>query len=326
MTRYFLGADVGATKTHVLIADETGQALGLGTGGPGNHQRVGYDGFRQALAEAAEQALARAKVAHDQIAGAGYGVAGYDWPSEREPTLKVIRSLGFSGPFEAMNDTPIGLIAGSEDGWGVAVVAGTGCNCWGWGRDHKRLGRVTGLGPQLGEAAGATDLVTRAIQAVAHQWIKRGPATRLTEAFLQYTGTPDLDTLLEELAEGRVTIDDRAAPLVFQVAAAGDRPAVEVIQWAGCELGELANAVIRQLELESLVFDVVLVGSLFKGGPLLIEPMRETVHALAPGARLVRLSAPPVIGAVLLGMERAGQEPTLAIRESLKRTAAEIAR
>jgi hypothetical protein len=64
--------------------------------------------------------------------------------------------------------------------------------------------------------------------------------------------------------------------------------------------------VIRQLGLESLEFDVVLVGSLYDGGPLLIETMRQTVHAVAPGARFMRLTAPPVVGGVLLGMEQAG--------------------
>jgi len=71
-------------------------------------------------------------------------------------------------------------------------------------------------------------------------------------------------------------------------------------------LGELANAVICQLDFAALEFDVILVGSMYDGGPLLIEAMRQTIHALAPRARLVRLTVPPVVGAVLLGMEQAG--------------------
>jgi len=94
----------------------------------------------------------------------------------------------------------------------------------------------------------------------------------------------------------------------------------ELIHWAGYELGELATCVIRQLEFEALEFDVVLVGSMFDGGLLLIEPMRQTIHALAPGARLVRLTVPPVIGAVLLGMEQAGMQPGAAVRETLARS------
>ena len=69
---------------------------------------------------------------------------------------------------------------------------------------------------------------------------------------------------------------------------------------------DLAVGVIRQLNFENLQFDVVLIGSLFNGGALLIDAVRRTVCAVARGAHLKRLSAPPVIGAVLLGMEQAG--------------------
>ena len=306
MSRYFLGADVGATKTHALIADEAGQAVGFGEAGPGNHEVVGYDGLTAALAVACTQALAAAGLAKEQIAGAGFGVAGYDWPSEREPTLRVIDSLGFRAPVEAVNDTTLGLLAGAAEGWGVAVVSGTGCNCRGWDRSRQREGMVTGHGLWMGEAAGASELVFKAVQAVAREWTRRGPPTQLTPAFLKHTGSNSLEEMLEKLGTGQIEIDAAAAPLVFQAAAAGDAVARGLVRWAGCELGELACAVIRQLEFEALAFDVVLIGSMFDGGPELIEPMRQTIHALAPGARLVRLTVPPVIGAVLLGMEKAG--------------------
>jgi hypothetical protein len=81
----------------------------------------------------------------------------------------------------------------------------------------------------------------------------------------------------------------------------------EVIDWAGRELGSLAVGVIRQLEFEPLDVEVVLVGGLYDGGPMLVEPMRQVIHQTAPRARMVRLSAPPVIGGVLLGAERAGR-------------------
>jgi N-acetylglucosamine kinase-like BadF-type ATPase len=306
MARYFLGADVGATKTHVVVADEAGQVRGFGEGGPGNHELVGYDGLAVALRLATGRALSCAGLTAAEISGAGFGVAGLDWPGEEEPTRQAIQTLGLSAPFAQVNDTILGLLAGSPEGWGVAVVSGTGCNCRGWDRSRKREGRVTGHGEWAGEAAGASELIGRALQAMAYEWTRRGPLTQLTPAFLQYTGARTLDELLEKVLTRQVAVDASAAPMVFRVAAAGDPVALAVIRWAGCELGEMANAVIRQLELEALDFDLVLVGSMYDGGPLLIEPMRQTVHALAPGARFVRLTTPPVVGAVLLGMEQAG--------------------
>ena len=82
-------------------------------------------------------------------------------------------------------------------------------------------------------------------------------------------------------------------------------------------MGELAKAVIRQLNFQSLKFYVVLVGSMFEGGQLLIGPMRETIQQLAPGARLVRLNVPPVVGALLIGMQAGGLQPTPEIRKKL---------
>jgi N-acetylglucosamine kinase-like BadF-type ATPase len=96
------------------------------------------------------------------------------------------------------------------------------------------------------------------------------------------------------------------APIAFRVAAEGDAVAQEVVRWAGHALADLAIGVIRQVGIEALAFDVVLAGSFFNGSPVLAEVMREAIQAVASGARLVRLTAPPVAGAVLLGMEMGG--------------------
>jgi N-acetylglucosamine kinase-like BadF-type ATPase len=323
MTRYFLGVDVGATKTHALIAGEDGQVVGFGEAGPGNHEGVGYDGLAAALRTAVAGALARAGISSDRIAGAGFGVGGYDWPSEREPTLRAICKLGLNAPLEAVNDAIIGLLAGAEEGWGVGVVAGTGCNAWGWDR-ARRAGRMTGMGWQMGEAAGAGELVDEAIRGIARDWSLRGPRTRLTRAFIECTGASDPEDLLEGITLDRYAVDASLAPIVFRVAAEGDAVARQVIEWAGQELGGLTNGVIRQLGFEALIFDVVLVGSLYDGGPLLIEAMRRTIHTVAPAARLVGLTVPPVVGGVLLGMEQAGLDGR-AVRRRLIETSQVLA-
>ena len=118
----------------------------------------------------------------------------------------------------------------------------------------------------------------------------------MTEALVELTGASDVTDLLQGLALKRYHLSAAAAPLVFRVAAAGDEVAQEIIRWAGRELGSLAVGVIRQLGFEELEFEVVLCGSLYKGSPALAEEMRATIHAVAPGARLVRLAAPPVVG------------------------------
>ena len=110
---------------------------------------------------------------------------------------------------------------------------------------------------------------------------------------------------------------------MFQVAAEGDPVARDLIIWAGRELGSLAIGVIHQLGFEALDFEVVLAGSFYNGSPLLMETMRETIHTVAPGAQLVRLTAAPVVGGVVLGMEQAGLNPA-PVRETLIQSTQEL--
>lgn len=312
---YFLGVDVGGTKCHALVADGDGRALGLGQAGPGNYEVVGWEGLRLALQKCVAQALESAAVGVEQIAAAGFGVAGYDWNGEREPTLEAIAALGLSCPVELVNDTVIALLAGASQGWGVAVIAGTSNNCR--GRDRQgREGRTTGCGSVFGENGGAAELLAQAVKRVAAAWARRGPETALTGAFCRLVGAAHAGDLLEGLYLRRYHLTPAAAPLVFETAAAGDPVAVDLLRWNGRELAGLAVGVIRQLEMEGQEFELILAGSLYDGSPDMVQALEEAVHAVAPAARLVRLDAPPVVGGVLLAMERAGIPPA-AVRPRL---------
>jgi N-acetylglucosamine kinase-like BadF-type ATPase len=271
----------------------------------------------QSMHSGMEQALRMAGLTKDEITGAGFGVAGYDWPSEIDATVSVIDRLGLKAPYKFVNDAVLGLVAGSEEGWGVVVVSGTGSNCRGWDREHKREGRVTGHGILMGEGAGGSELMHRCMQIIGYSWTKRLPKTALTDAIVAHVGAKDLEDLMRGYTTDEYHVGAEAARMVFRVAEEGDQIARDLICWAGTELGEMANAVIRQLEFENLAFDVVMTGSMFEGGPMLIEPMQKTIHKLAPKARFVRLTVPPVIGAVLLGIEASGMKVTSEIRKRM---------
>jgi N-acetylglucosamine kinase-like BadF-type ATPase len=307
--KLFLGIDTGATKSHALVADEHGRAVSLGRAGAGNWETVGWNGARAVLDDIISQATTRAGIERSDIAGAGFGLAGYDWPEDREPHVEIIRELlGSDLPFELVNDALVGLLAGTDAGWGVVVAAGTSCNCYGRSAVGE-IGRMTGSS-EFGEYAGAGELVRWAVQAVARAWSRRGPATLLSEALVAEVGASDVSDFLAGLMRGRYVIWAESAPVVFSVAAEGDHVALGLVRRAGRELGSLAIGVSRQLGITGMAFDVVLSGSFFNGSPLVQEAMAETIAIEAPEARLVRLDAPPVVGAVLLGMERVGMDPT----------------
>lgn len=317
---YFLGIDIGATKTAALIADENGNPIGAGQGGPGNHETVGFDGMESAVREAIAGAVSNANIQANQITGAGFGIAGFDWSAEETHMQTTINNLGLSAPYKMVNDVVLGLLAGTSEGWGVAVVSGTGCNCRGWDKEHKREGRVTGYGVLMGEGAGGSELIHHTMQILGYSWTKRLPSTALAKAFIDHVGAKDLEDLIEGYTKGHYPIVADMAPIVFQTASQGDMVAQSIVQWAGMELGEMAKGVIRQLNFEDLEFEIALIGSMFKSGEPLITPMRETVHTIAPKAKLIPAEVKPVVGALLLGMEAGGLMLTLNQRNQIKKS------
>ena len=319
---YFLGIDVGSSKTHALIVDESGRCVGFGKSGGGNHQGVGYERLGEVLQYSFISACRMAGISLRQIAGAGFGVAGYDFPSEHEAHLQAVASLGLSCPLEIVNDGWNGLFAGATHGIGVNVTAGSGVNCRGRGRQGQE-GRVVGNGVDFGEFGGAIEIVFRARQYVNYAWIKRIPPTRLTGIFLEATGARDEMDLMEGLSNNYYHLFPYLAIQIVDAARTGDHAALEVIHWSGRELAWLAISVARQIEMESDDVEIIQSGSVFEAGEILIGPMRKCIQEHCPGAKLVRLDGPPVVGPVLLGMEQAGFDG-YAVRSRMIQTAKEI--
>jgi len=322
--RYFLGIDVGSSKTHALIANEEGRCIGFGQAGGGNHQGVGYERLTEVLQKSFEGASQMSGVAKNQIVGAGFGVAGYDFPSEREAHLQTVSHLGLSCPMEIVNDGANGLISGTSNGIGVNVTAGSGTNCRGRGNNGKE-GRIVGNGITFGEYGGAIEIVYRAMQFVNYAWIKRTPPTKLTQIFLEATGAKDEPDLMEGLSHDHYHLFPYFAVEIMNAAREGDPSALEVIRWSGEELGWLAVSVARQIEMEDEEVEIVQSGSVFKAGELIIAPMRDVIRKHVPKAKMIRLDGPPVVGPLMLGMQMAGIDP-YPMRTRLIATAKELVR
>lgn len=300
--KYLLGIDTGSSKTHAVITSLNGQVLGFGQAGCGNYEVVGLEGFKIAIQNAVNEALHMAGADRNDIAAMGFGISGYDWPSEDPLMVEAIQSLGINCDFRFVNDVTIGLIAGASAGWGIAVDAGTGNNVR--GRDQKgRVGRITGNSFWLGEIGGGGEMVWLAQIAVTHAWTQRGPKTQLTQVFMDYAEVDSAFALIEGLATDIIHLPPMLAKEIFRIAAEGDAVAAEIINVSAHELASNVNAVIKQLNLQNQKFDLVLIGSIFKAGEQYISPFRQSVQSFAPGARLVKLSLPPVVGSVLLAAE-----------------------
>lgn len=323
-TRFYLGLDVGGTKTHALIADQAGHIRGMGRTGPGNWEVVGLEGTYHALAQALNEALTNAGLRVDDLSAAAYGMAGLDWPSDEERLRPVIQRLGVPGPSVLINDAYTALRAGSCDGYGVAVVASTGTTVAGRNRQGEHF-RTFGFSSKWGDFGGAMHIVWLATRAVGHAYIGRAQPTVLTDRFMNLYGVKDIPELVEGISRGLVEEPDgRLAPMVFGAAAEGDAVATQIVRCVGRELGKNAAAIAHRLGVVDEAFDLVMAGGVFRSSSkLLCHALLEPVQAIAPAVRPVKLRAAPAMGSVLLAMQAGGEQVTPEIWQRLSAEATE---
>jgi N-acetylglucosamine kinase-like BadF-type ATPase len=313
--RYYLGVDAGGTKTHALIADQAGHIHGAGRAGTGNWESVGLDGAARSLSHALDGALASARLQCADLRGAGYGLAGMDWPSDEARLTPILRQLAVPGPHALVNDAYVALRAGSDAGYGIAVISGTGVTVAGRNRAGEHF-RNFALGGEWGDFGSASDVVGLATRAVAFAHTGRGPATLLTERLVEHYQVRDTLELVERITRGQAAQPNgRLAPLVFATAAAGDEVARAVLIEAGQELGRNALAIARRLDMQDQPFDLVLAGGTFRDPYTLFrDALIEVVRAGAPQIQPAPLLCAPAIGGALLAMEAAGEAPGAEVR------------
>ena len=95
------------------------------------------------------------------------------------------------------------------------------------------------------------------------------------------------------------------APTVFATAMAGDPVARAIVDRLADELSTMAVALARRAHLVRREPEVVLAGSVFRTHDgAFHDRLRARIRSAVPGARVVPLAAPPVVGAALIGLDR----------------------
>jgi len=308
-TDVIVAVDGGNSKTDVAIVATDGRILSQARG-PGFSPHVygvrdsalGIERLvRQALLDAGTQ-LGPQHVAHT----AAY-LAGVDLTRERAQMLASIEDAHWSRTTTVDNDTFALLRLASIGGSGVAVVCGAGINCV--AVDGARTVRFPSLGPISGDWGGGLQLGISAMSAAARDADGRGEHTALTSAILEHFGVPDIIDLIEKLhfEEIEKTRLAELSPRVFDAAAAGDAVASALVARLADEVASYAVAALRRLGLTTENVPVVLGGSILAARhPALEVDIRRRILAVAPHARLLYITDPPILGAVLLGLDAVG--------------------
>ena len=306
--RLVLAADVGNSKTDLVLLRPDGALLAAVRGPTASHQAVGLDVGTGALLDLLARARSAAGLDPAARPGADVAVicaAGADLRRDVTRLTRRYEVEAVARTVVVRNDTHAALRAGTDAGWGIAVVCGAGINCLGV-VPGGREARFPALGPISGDWGGGEALGGAALAAAIRARDGRGPRTSLEGLVPRRFGLRrPLDVALAiyrgRLAEERVA---DLAPDVFAAAAGGDAVARAILDRQADEVVAMVGSVARRLRLARRRPDVVLAGGIFRAGDRpFFDRIRAGCQWAAPGSRVVVVDAPPVIGAALLALD-----------------------
>ncbi|WP_225844572.1 BadF/BadG/BcrA/BcrD ATPase family protein [Streptomyces sp. HPF1205] len=318
-----LAVDAGNSKTDVALVAADGTVLGAARGGGFQPPVVGVEAAVSALARIVERAAADAGLPAARAAAAGEPaaaplaehtsacLANADLPVEEERLQAAVHARGWANSTRVANDTFAILRAGVDAPRGVAVVCGAGINCVGMLPDG-RTARFPALGRLSGDWGGGAGLAEEALWYAARAEDGRGAPTALAAALPAHFGLTSMYALIEALHLGTVPGHRRyeLTPVLFATAAAGDPVARSLLDRQAEEIAAMAVVALGRLGLLEEEADVVLGGGVMAArDPYLMARLTERLATRAPMARTHVVTAPPVLGAGLLGLDRLAAPP-----------------
>jgi N-acetylglucosamine kinase-like BadF-type ATPase len=150
----------------------------------------------------------------------------------------------------------------------------------------------------------------------------RGQATPLNKQVPAYFGLEDAVSVLGAIYAGELAYNRlfELARVLLDAAAAGDVPAREAADTLADEVVTFVRAAVNRLGVAGEEVEVVLGGGIFETSDQNFhDRVAHGIRDAAPRAKLVRLDAPPVLGAALIGLDTLGAtaDAKLALRAQL---------
>ena len=286
-----------------MLLDSNGTVLGTARGPGSSPHRLGVEGSLDVL-EALVGKLG------GELRLAMLLLAALDFPDEEASYREAADRRGWASETVVGNDTFAVLRAGSDRGFGVAVVCGAGMNCLGVSPDGRTM-RFPALGRISGDWGGGDDVGMEALYAAARAEDGRGPETVLEQQVPQHFGRATPVELARALNDGGLERERLAelAPLVF-AAADEDAVAGAIVDRLADEVVSMVRALVTSLDLARDELDVVLGGGLLQAGSTrVLDRIVDGVREVGPGFAVRVAGHPPVVGAALMALDRIAAGP-----------------
>src|SRR6185437_15713421 len=263
-----LAVDGGNSKTDLALVGGDGRVLALARGPLSSPHHIGLDGSIGVLERLLERALhvARLWPVELPVAVGELLLAGVDFPSEEQALDEALAGRGWARRTIVGNDTFAVLRAGTDRGWGIGIVCGSGINCVGVAPDGRHA-RFPSLGAITGDWGGGYDVGLTAVVAAARSEDGRGPKTSLEHAVPAHFGLETPHALAEAVHRKRIEQArfTELAPVVFGEATR-DSVAAGIVERLATEIAALVRVALARLSLTEDAVEVLLGGGLVQTG------------------------------------------------------------
>jgi N-acetylglucosamine kinase-like BadF-type ATPase len=309
--RMVLGVDGGGTSTVAWLADVGGEVIGRGASGPSNAKAVGMESARRALDAAIGAAFDDAGIDPTAVEVACLGLAGFDRPDDRAVLTGWAGEVGLARRLVLVNDGDLVVAAGTPEGWGVGVIAGTGSIAVGRSPDG-RTARAGGWGHLIGDEGSAYMLVLDALRLVARRDDGRDPRPDpdpLTDRLCRALGVDRPSQVVTAIYAPSATRTRIAAmaPEVLAACDASPADAARLLGHAGASLAEIVAAVARSLGWPSGPLPIAAAGSFLLSATAVRRAMLDDLAARGYRPDLIPVPE-PARGAVLLAARALPEE------------------
>jgi len=313
----YLGADIGGTKTALIIADNNGTVLTVQKGIGSNYQGCGKEKSFEVIEELLRKAVKAISIQRKELDYAFFGVAGADLDYDYAMIESILNRLQLN-PYSFDNDGLIALRSGTESGTGILVTCGTGSISYGY--NNKQIIRKGGFSSFFGERLGGYYVAGMVASAIIRGEDGRAPKTIMHDLLKKHYSVS-----IEEMMKMEYPDQPYRGPNVnislintlYQAAHLQDMVAMSILCEITKEVQTIVNAFRMDMQFEFPI-NLVLEGSVFKNAdPLLLHMIKQS---LGSDYELVLPKHDPVIGAVLFAMEKAGQPVTDSVYKQLIKT------
>lgn len=297
-----LGVDAGATKT----AASTGTQVGYG--GPGNLHTTKPDDLIAHLQEAVTKVVNRPV----QFQSVVVGMAGVDSPHDQIRAERLVKKalakwLRPRTRLTVVNDIHIVRRSGSDDPYGIALIAGTGSHCFGINHQGD-VAYAGGLEYLLADEGSGYDMGVKVLRAAVRSADGRTKPTKLETAVLQHFKVKSIRSLEPIVYHGQRLDKSKIAKLakLADQLAKTDWRAKEIMTETIHELVLHVAAVVNRLHMTRLPFDLVVAGGIFEINAVpFFNTFRTKIKKIAPHCSVIKPTRPPVWGAVQLAKDQA---------------------